>query len=211
MSHRPWMTLALVVTSAALLTNCRPAQNGQRGGDAEKRLASATLAGDLDSVKQVLAAGADPNKMTLYEGHDQSPWKLALRRARPENKTSTDIVRAMLGAHADPEVAFGDEPSRMGSNTYTTQPLEPILEAVSHSSADVVRALLDAGLDRRKGQLALVLAVEQGQTDIVHILVDSGVDVNCHPTANTPLTAAIDTRNVALMTFLEEHGAREKP
>jgi len=35
--------------------------------------------------------------------------------------------------------------------------------------------------------------------------------VNCHPGANTPLTAAIETRNVALMTYLEEHGAREKP
>jgi hypothetical protein len=28
---------------------------------------------------------------------------------------------------------------------------------------------------------------------------------------NTPLVAAIESRNVALMTCLEEHGAREKP
>jgi hypothetical protein len=34
---------------------------------------------------------------------------------------------------------------------------------------------------------------------------------NCHPSANTPLVAAIETRNVALMTYREEHGAREKP
>jgi ankyrin repeat protein len=194
-----------------VFSGCRAGQNGRRGGEAEQRLASATAAGDLDHVKQALASGANPNWMVPYEGHDQSPWKLAVLRARPDQKGSTEIVRAMLAAHADPEVAFGDEPSRMGPNTYTTQPLEPILEAVSHSSADVVRALLDAGLDRRKGQLALVLAVEQGETEIVHVLVDAGVNVNCHPTANTPLTAAIETRNVALMTYLEDHGAREKP
>lgn len=56
-----------------------------------------------------------------------------------------------------------------------------------------------------------MLAVENGQTEIVHILVEAGVDVNCHPSANTPLVAAIEARNVAIMTYLEEHGAREKP
>jgi ankyrin repeat protein len=206
-------TLALIATlmCGALVGGCQRAQNGQRGGEPEQQLALATVAGDLDRVKRVLSSGADPNKMTPYEGHDQSPWKLALRQARPDRKGSTEIVRAMLASHANPEVAFGDERSKMGPNTYTTQPLDPILEAVSHSAADVVRALLDAGLDRRKGQLALVLAVEQGESEIVHILVDAGVSVNCHPTANTPLTAAIETRNVALMTYLEEHGARERP
>ena len=55
------------------------------------------------------------------------------------------------------------------------------------------------------------MAIETGQTEIVHILVEAGVDVNSHLTANTPLVAAIEARNVALMTYLEEHGAREKP
>ena len=45
----------------------------------------------------------------------------------------------------------------------------------------------------------------------MHALVEAGVDVNCQPTAVTPLVAAIEARNVALMTYLEEHGAREKP
>jgi hypothetical protein len=55
------------------------------------------------------------------------------------------------------------------------------------------------------------MAIETGETEIVHILVDAGVNVNCHPGANTPLLAAIEARNVALMTYLEDHGAREKP
>ena len=45
----------------------------------------------------------------------------------------------------------------------------------------------------------------------MHALVEAGVDVNCRPSAVTPLVAAIEARNVALMTYLEEHGAREKP
>ena len=51
----------------------------------------------------------------------------------------------------------------------------------------------------------------EGQIEIVHLLVEAGTDVNCHPGANTPLVAAIEARNVALMNYLEERGAREKP
>jgi hypothetical protein len=36
-------------------------------------------------------------------------------------------------------------------------------------------------------------------------------DLNTRAAAMTPLVAAIESRNVALMTYLEEHGAREKP
>jgi len=45
----------------------------------------------------------------------------------------------------------------------------------------------------------------------VHVLVDAWVDVNTQGAALTPLVAAIETRNVALMTCREDHGAREKP
>ena len=54
-------------------------------------------------------------------------------------------------------------------------------------------------------------AIERDEVEIAHIFVEAGVDVNCHPGANTPLVAAIEARDIALMTYLEEHGAREKP
>jgi hypothetical protein len=53
--------------------------------------------------------------------------------------------------------------------------------------------------------------VENGQVELVHVLVEAGVDVNTQATAITPLVAAIERRDVALMTYLEDHGAREKP
>jgi ankyrin repeat protein len=54
-------------------------------------------------------------------------------------------------------------------------------------------------------------AIESDQVEIAHILVEAGVDVNCRTGANTPLVAAIEARDAALMSYLEEHGAREKP
>jgi len=86
----------------------------------------------------------------------------------------------------------------------------PIDIAMS-ADAEVVRALVAAGFNPRYGNSALVNAVESQDAEAVRALVEAGVDVNCQPGANTPLVAAIEARNVALMTYLEERGAREKP
>jgi ankyrin repeat protein len=80
-----------------------------------------------------------------------------------------------------------------------------------HQVPDVVRALVASGFDPRTGESALVDGVESGNAEIARLLVDAGVNVNCRSGPNTPLVAAVETRNVALMTYLEEHGAREKP
>jgi hypothetical protein len=75
----------------------------------------------------------------------------------------------------------------------------------------LIRALIAAGANPRTATSALAPAVEAGDVEIVHMLVEAGVDVNTTAAANTPPVAAIETRNVALMTYLEGHGAREKP
>lgn len=198
---------ALIV--ALSLTACRSAVNGEHGGPAEARLMDAVVTADVGRVEKALASGANPNRMTPHGGHAQAPWKIALRQARPNRPETAAIVRALLKAGANPEVAWGEEPSRSGG--YSVQGADPILEAVSTESPDVARALLQAGLDPRLGQVALELAVERGNAEIVHLLVEAGVDVNATAASTTPLVAAIETRNVALMTYLEAHGAREKP
>jgi len=185
------------------------AANGQRGGEPERQLAEATVAVDVGKVKQLLASGADPNKMGLHNGHYQSPWKLAVIQIRPNRPGTAEIAQAMLKAGANPETAWGEIDSlRKG---WVVRETTPIIEAVTWSATDVVRALMNAGLNRRKAELALEMAVESGHDDIVHVLVEAGVNVNSRATAITPLVAAIEARNVALMTYLEEHGAREKP
>ena len=201
--------MARTMAIALLAMGCCRAENAERGGDLERQLVEATVARDVNRVQQLLASGADPNKMGPYKRTYQSPWKLALHQARPNRQETIKIVRAMLKAHASPKVAWGDGPSPRGG--YSAQRDTPIFEAVSTDTADVARALLEAGLNPKEAQVALELAVENGQTDIVHVLVDGGVDVDGRATAVTPLVAAIQTRNVGLMTYLEDHGAREKP
>ena len=76
---------------------------------------------------------------------------------------------------------------------------------------EAVRALVAAGRNPPGGQGALVRAVETGDDEIARILVEGGVDVNGDSGPLTPLVAAIEARNVAMMNYLEQHGAREKP
>ena len=199
----------LVLAAATFALSCNPKENGERGGEPERLLALATVAGEEAKVKELLAAGANPNKMARFEEHYQSPWKLALHQVRPGRQNLINIVQAMLNAHADPEVAWGEAPSRRGG--YSSQPVRPISEAVSNSVPGVARAIMKAGLNPHLAEVQLELAVENRQTEIVHILVGAGVDVNTTASAITPLVAAVEARDIATMTYLEDHGAREKP
>lgn len=207
MTSRPGSLLVAMALLA--LASCQKGQNGEHGGEPERRLVEATVAVDQAKVQELLAAGADPNKMAPWQAHDQSAWKLALHQMRPDKPDTIAIVRAMLKAGARPAVAWGDAPSKNGG--YSVQSIEPISEALSTDTAEIARALLQAGLNPGNAAVTLELAVENGQTGMVHVLVEGGVDVNSRPTAITPLVAAIERRDVALMTYLEDHGAREKP
>jgi ankyrin repeat protein len=198
---------ALVMMTAAALASCR-AEQPRYGGARETELAEATAAHDVGAVQRLLSSGADPNPMVRYQGLYHSPWELALDAARPGHPETEAIVHAMLKAGADPERAWAEASTRGPRSLY---PRQPLMLAMMHPDPEVVRALMRTGIDPREGETALVMAVENGEADIVHILVERGVNVNCRPGANTPLTAAIDARNVALMTYLEDHGAREKP
>jgi ankyrin repeat protein len=127
----------------------------------------------------------------------------------------------MLKAGAHPKSAWGTSrtgpkesfwqtvtgPSRRGGATTRV----PLSIAMSNSVPAAVRALIDAGADPRDANSGLSAAVEAGEVEIVHMVVDAGADVNTTANGTTPLLAAIETRNVALMTYLESHGAREKP
>jgi ankyrin repeat protein len=199
----------LVLAAALTLPCCSRGENGQRGGDLERQLVEATVAGDLAQVQKLLSAGADSNKMAPFEGHDQAPWKMALNKAKLKRPDTIEIVKAMIRSGANPEVAWGEGPSVRGG--FSVQRQSPLLDALSIGSADAVRALMQAQPRPSVGGVALELAVENGQTEIVHVLIEEGVDVNNTQGAMTPLVAAVNARNVALMNYLEEHGAREKP
>ena len=98
-----------------------------------------------------------------------------------------------------------------GSRVASTAPRNPMAVLMRHPVPAAIRVLTATKFDRRLGQNALVEAIESGQDEIARILVDGGVDVNCRPGAITPLVAAIEARNLAMITYLEDHEARENP
>ncbi len=215
--------VASALALAVVLSACR-VERPPYGGGKESALATATLAVDVDAVTRILKSGADPNKMVAVNGSQQSPWFLALYLLRKNRADMVQMINAMLKAGANPNVAWGTmtdvkapqesvwhrfmnhaRTAGSGSNS----PLD--LVVMFNPVPDVVRALMAAGASPRSGGTALVSAVEGGEPEIVHILVDAGVDVNARPSANTPLLSAIEARDVGVMTYLEEHGAREKP
>lgn len=197
--------VAALLAAALIVAACNT-DRSLYGGDAERQLLAATTALDVSRVKELLGAGANPNLMAPYEGLHHSPWEIALKQARPGHPEHVAIVQAMLDAKANPRWAYGEHTYKGTVRWYQDPPL-----MIARAIPDIVRALMRAGLDPRDAGGALVEAIENRDTEIVHILVEAGVDVNTHSGANTPLVAAIEGRNVALMTYLEEHGAREKP
>jgi ankyrin repeat protein len=204
MTRRACAACALALTLAACGRIVRP----PRGGDPELKLVTATAASDLAAVQQLLASGADPNAMITFQGASHSAWEFALKQVRPKKPETIELVNVLLKAGANPNIAWGGGIAQGIAREGDSLPIDL---AMLHPDARVVRAILDAGMNPRFGQMALVMAVEEGDIEIVHLLVEHGVNVNSHPGANTPLTAAIEARNVALMTYLEDHGAREKP
>jgi ankyrin repeat protein len=216
-------SVAVVAACVLTLSSC-DGRRAQNGGEPERQLAAATAAGDAARVSQLLASGADPNKVVRVDGDKQSPWFLALRQVRARRPELVDIVKSMLKAGANPNETWGTAVGTVGPKQSAWQRFfsegggrqsgfgsDTPIHVATFPGAEVVRALVAAGFNPRDGNAALVSAVEAEDSEIVHTLVEAGVDVNCRPGANTPLVAAIEARNVALMHYLEEHGAREKP
>ena len=212
------LLLLLVLAAAACGVEFPP-----YGGAPEQALAAATLARDTAAVTRLLAAGADPNRMVPVLDRPQSPWYIALDQLRPKRPESVEIIKAMLAKGARPDRAWGTSGGDVtrppksfwkkltsGGRGPSTGDFIPLAIVMLHPVPEAVRALVAAGMNPPGGQNALVRAIESGDDEIARILVEGGVDVNCRP-ATTPLVAAIEARNVAMMAYLEQRGAREKP
>lgn len=209
--------LALLAT-----TSCR-VERPPYGGGKEQALAAATIAADPAKVAEALKAGADPNRMVPVNGSQESAWYLALGQLRANRPETIAIVKTMLAAGASTSRAWGTSTRdpRLPRESFWqrmrhvrssgTGDESAMRLAMMHPVPEVIRAFVAARFDPRDGEDALVDAIESGEIEIAHVLVDAGVDVNVHRGATTPLVAAIDARNVELMTYLEAHGAREKP
>ena len=211
-------SLSIFVVATIAMVSCAGSR-GPRGGDPERQLAAATAAEAVARVQQWMAAGAAPNKMVTINGDTLSPWAIALRQLRPKHPQRVEIALAMLDAGASSQSAWGDASPR-GPETFWqslrharnagVQNLSPLELVMFHPDVAVVRALVAKGITREQATAQLVAAVEAEEDEIARLLVDAGANVNTNR-GMTPLVAAIERRDVPLMMFLEDHGAREKP
>jgi ankyrin repeat protein len=202
---RGLLAAGAIVLASACGIEILPAPHG---GARELDLVVATKARDVTRVTQLLSTGADPNGMVDFEGSSHSAWEYSLTQMRTRYPETVEIVKLMIKAGAKPESAWGG--AVRGGIGRPSEKL-PIQIVMMNPNVEVIRALLDAGMRPQICGQALATAVEDGETEIVHLLVERGVDVNTTAGAIPPLLAAVETRNFALMTYLEEHGAREKP
>src|SRR5262245_41838621 len=100
------LAIAACLTSA-LFAGCGHIETPPHGGGKEQQLVEATVAVDVEKVRALLAAGADPNKMASVNGAGQSAWLLALDQLKPKRSDMIELVRLMLKSGARPEIAWG--------------------------------------------------------------------------------------------------------
>jgi hypothetical protein len=147
-----------VAVTAEDQSSRRPVQRASRALDRE--LYEAANEGDLEGVKELLAAGA--NASAKIEG-DGSPLIGAARSGRSE------ITKLLLEQGADPNGAVEGDGS-------------PLINAASRGRVDQVQMLIDRGADVNLAvdgdENPLMNAAEGGHLAIVQLLVAKGADIH---------------------------------
>jgi uncharacterized protein len=149
-------------------------------------LMSAVMAGRIEIVRALIAAGANVNaKVKMFFTFD------ALETA--VDKGYTEIVELLLDAGADP-------------NWNNQNPgLCAIQKACEKGHTDIVRLLINAGaaVKFETGFRLLVDAAEKSQPEIIQLLIDAGCNVNTRNyQSDTPLTAACRRAQVGIVQTL---------
>lgn len=190
-------------------------------------LVSAAAEGELDKVKQLLATGADIDKIDTETGTS------ALMEAVESN--NQEMVQVLLSAGAD--VNAKNKHGRTALMSMEEETTAEIIETLISAGADVnakadngytallfaarvenlpsLQALLNAGakVDEKndEGKTALMLAAEGGYLESVKALLVAGADVNeKSDDGSTALKLAQDNEEPEIIELLKAHGALEK-
>ena len=157
-------------------------------------LCDAVENGNIDEVRSLLSAGADPNVVGEYTF---TPLHRACHHGADE------IVRILLDAGAKPDATFvvcPDMPS-MGSMT-------ALMSVVTEDKEKIVRLLVDAGADpnraREDGTTPMLLAALNGRTAVVEMLLRAGAAPNTpNRGGETPVQAARKNGHGEVVKILE--------
>jgi hypothetical protein len=186
-------------------------------------LCAAIEARDPGQVSALLEAGAPVDAQVLELAVDPEVLASRLRGSDPEDRDYA--IAMLLLEHADPNVrwrkfAQGRGASTPGGSTQGFGSTNPDYQYLAASITTLwddpapLALLTERGLDIEgvPGGEALYRAVAAQHMSSVKTLLAAGAPVNHryvnHP-RNTPLSEAIQTRNVELIALLEEAGAVE--
>jgi beta-lactamase regulating signal transducer with metallopeptidase domain len=166
----------------------------------DRALYEAAKEGDLDQVKELVQAGANPSAKVDGDG---SPLIGAARERRVE------IVQYLLDQGADPNGAVEGDGS-------------PLINAAQSGSLATVKLLVDRGADVNMAvegdENPLMNAAEGGHLEIVQFLVSRGADINTRIYTDrydgtgewrTAISQARKNRHYDVVKYLESLGALE--
>nr|DAD38815.1 TPA_asm: hypothetical protein HUJ06_013137 [Nelumbo nucifera] len=150
-------------------------------------ISAAAYHGDLNHLKGLINAGADPCK-TDYDGRSALEKDTDLRIKQLESDITYFITKQ------DSELALG------------------VISAAYHGDLNHLKGLINAGADPCKtdydGRSALHLAASRGHEDIVKFLMQRGANVNCiDKFGNTPLLEALKSGHDSVAAILVKNGA----
>ena len=187
-------------------------------------LVAAARSSDHQAVRNLLAAGADPDA-AYGDGTTALHWAAH----RDAHAMVTDLLAAGADLNArddhgvtplslaclngnrlivDALLAAGADPNAARSNGET-----PLMTAAQVGGLDVVRSLLAAGADPNAaeatlGQTALMLAVAENHTPVARLLLETGAAVSARSTNRfTPLLFAAQQGNLESAELLLAAGA----
>ena len=148
----------------------------------------AAAVGSVDTVKALLAKGADAKAKNAFDA-TALMWGVG----------NLEKVRLLVDAGAD-------------VNARSKQGMTPLLIAANNAgSAEIVRLLLAKGADPKataEGGTTLLAAATANDLDMVRLFIEKGVDVNAADAkGNTPLQFAASNGNLVMVKLLLSRGA----
>ncbi len=188
------VTLVLVVF---LVIGCELSTSGHQGGEPkmqseEDLLLDAVRADDPDEIKILVDGGVDLFRVYRDEG---TLGARALSIAGTSG--ATRAARALLETGVSPSATFGGKSG--------------LDQAASQGNTEVVRLLVEAGVDLGTDQAAWAgeYAASDGHLDILRLLVEHGLDVNAQPDPEVGplLLSAAWGGHLEVVRYLLEQGA----
>jgi len=200
--------LLLITIAALLVVGCGPS----------KSIHQAAYEGNLEAVKQHLAAGANVNAKEVEFG--MTPLHLAA------NEGHKDVVELLITAGADVHAKDGEGFTPMDHATiWDHKEIADLLVkhggksgagdsihvAAAVGNIESVKQHLAAGVDAKSdnGGTPLLYAAWIGHKEIVELLIAKGADVNAKSVlGEAPLDRAIRFNRAGIADILRNHGGK---